>query len=98
MPFKIILRSLVAAGAVAVVSSTASAGDDDSGQSYYAGLSCQQLWYERNAIFARNGYCFSSPRAIAAFGKGCKPPFGELPSNLKSVVQEIKQWEAYRGC
>lgn len=97
MRLKIILRTVLAANAVALLPPVAAAGDD-TGQSYYAGLSCQQLWYERNAIFARNGYCFSSPRAIAVFGKGCKPPFGELPSNLKFVVQEIKQWEAYRGC
>lgn len=97
MPLKTIMRSILAACAMAVLTPVASAGDD-SGQSYYAGLNCQQLWYERNAIFARNGYCFSSPRAIATFGKGCKPPFGKLPSNLRSVVQEIKQWEASRGC
>ena len=35
------------------------AGDDtNSGTNYYAGLSCGQLWLERNKIFASKGHCF----------------------------------------
>ncbi|MCV0369662.1 YARHG domain-containing protein [Filomicrobium sp.] len=93
---------LIAALALGILFTTApssQAGDDgNSGQNYYAGLTCQQLWHERNAIFARHGYCFENPRAIAVFGKGCQPPFGKLPSNLQSVVNEIKAWESKRGC
>jgi YARHG domain len=34
--------------------------------------SCDDLWYERNAIYKRAGYCFKTPRAISTFGNaGC---------------------------
>lgn len=75
------------------------AGDDEGmGQNYYAGLNCNQLWYERNAIFARHGFCFSTPRGIKAFGKGCTPPYGKIPGNLKRVVKEIQGYEQRKGC
>jgi hypothetical protein len=35
-------------------------------------FSCEQLWFARNSIFKEAGYCFKTPRAIAAFGNaGC---------------------------
>jgi hypothetical protein len=35
--------------------------------------SCDQLWYERNAIYKNAGYCFKTARAIQAFGNaGCR--------------------------
>lgn len=75
------------------------AGDDSgSGVDYYSQLSCAQLWYERNAILARNGYCFKSERALATFGNTCRPPFGKLPGNLNRVVENIRGWERRRGC
>src|ERR1700682_5603994 len=43
-----------------------------------ASMSCDQLWHARNVIYARNGYCFRTPRALATFGRGCFPPYGEL--------------------
>jgi hypothetical protein len=82
-----------------VLATDASAGDPDGGGvDYYSQLSCEQLWYERNAIFARHGYCFEKPRAIATFGRGCKPPYGKLPSNMSAVVRDIRGWEKRRGC
>ena len=30
-------------------------------------LSCTELWYLRNAVFARHGYAFESPEAVGAF-------------------------------
>ncbi|GHF51214.1 caspase family protein [Seohaeicola zhoushanensis] len=35
---------------------------------------CEDLWYQRNAYFARHGYCFQSPRGRAAF-----PPANCIP-------------------
>lgn len=36
-------------------------------------MSCGDLWYRRNAIFARNGFCFKTDRAIRVFGNnGCR--------------------------
>lgn len=84
---------------IASAATGARAGDpDDSGVDYYAQLSCDQLWYERNAIYARHGYCFKKSRAIATFGRGCKPPYGQLPGNLQNVVRDIQAWEKRRGC
>jgi hypothetical protein len=35
-------------------------------------FTCDQLWFGRNSIFKEAGYCFKTPRAIAAFGNaGC---------------------------
>lgn len=75
------------------------AGDRyDPSTSYYAQLSCGQLWYERNKIMANHGYCFKTSRAINTFGRACFPPYGKLPSNFRSVVNEIRGWERRRGC
>ena len=36
--------------------------------------SCDQIWYERNAYFAKYGYCFQSARGQAAFPPSqCRP-------------------------
>src|SRR4051794_13023496 len=36
------------------------------------GLSCEQLWTVRNAIFQENGFCFRTKRALAVFSNdGC---------------------------
>jgi hypothetical protein len=63
-----------------------------------SGLSCGQLWYERNAIYARYGYCFKTDQAIRAFGKGCFPPFGQLPGGAQARVDDIQGWERRKGC
>ena len=91
------MMALIALSIVAVAAS-ARAGDDEGGTDYYAGLSCEQLWYERNAIYARHGYCFKDPRAIARFGTDCRPPYGVLPSHLGGIVENIRALEKRRGC
>lgn len=63
-----------------------------------ATMSCDELWHERNAIYARNGYCFKTPKAIATFGKSCFPPYGELQGQEKNRVTEIRIWEQQKGC
>jgi hypothetical protein len=62
------------------------------------GMSCDQLWYARNRIYARNGYCFQTERARAVFGPGCFPPYGQLSGWAASRVQEIQMWERRQGC
>ena len=62
------------------------------------GNSCAALWFERNAIYARNGDCFRSERAIADFGAGCFPPFGRLHGREAERVQEIQFWERRNRC
>jgi len=61
-------------------------------------MSCGELWYERNAIFAREGYCFSSRRAIRTFGRRCYSPYGRLSRYEKGRISDIKYWERAKGC
>ncbi len=62
------------------------------------GGSCNELWQERNAIYARYGYCFQSERAIRTFGRGCFPPYGQLPRGDRFQVEQIQQAERAQGC
>jgi hypothetical protein len=64
----------------------------------YAHLSCGQLWYQRNAIFAEYGYCFQTPQARATFGPRCYPPYGQLPPHAQRIVNAIVYWEQRKGC
>ena len=63
-----------------------------------AGMSCGELWYARNAIYARRGYCFNTARARAVFGAGCFPPYGQLSGWERSRVNELQMWERRKGC
>lgn len=60
--------------------------------------SCYQLWYERNSIYADNGYCFKTAKARAVFGAGCFPPYGHLSKSEQEHVAGIKEWEYRKGC
>jgi YARHG domain len=62
------------------------------------GRSCNDLWYTRNAIFARKGYCFKSKRGRRAFGRSCRPPYGKLNRSERARVSAIKRQERRRGC
>lgn len=53
-------------------------------------LSCGDLWYQRNQIYARRGYCFNTERARAVFGESCFPPYGRLAGWEKRRVLEIQ--------
>ena len=64
----------------------------------YASMSCYQLWYARNAIYAENGYCFKTAKARAVFGPGCFAPYGKLSSSEQRRVDDIIYWERRKGC
>ena len=64
----------------------------------YASMSCYELWYARNAIYADKGYCFSTRKAIDTFGRRCYAPYGRLNQWEKNQVSEIKYWERQNGC
>lgn len=64
----------------------------------FSEFNCEELWAERNSLFAYKGHCFTSPRAIAKFGRVCKPPYGKLTRSEKAKVAEIRMWERKRGC
>ncbi len=61
-------------------------------------MSCDALWYARNEIYARRGYCFQTPRAQATFGPGCFPPYGALSGWERDRVNELQMWERRKGC
>ena len=64
----------------------------------YRSMSCSQLWYARNAIYADAGYCFQTARAIRAFGHACFPPYGHLTRAEQRRVDLIRSWERRKGC
>ncbi len=61
-------------------------------------MGCDGLWYARNQIYARNGYCFQTERAISVFGRGCFPPFGKVYGGEQRRLNDIMYWERVKGC
>lgn len=61
-------------------------------------MSCDELWYARNRIYADKGQCFRTDRAINAFGPRCHPPYGDLSQSEQVRVSEIRSWEQQKGC
>jgi hypothetical protein len=63
---------------------------------------CEELWAERNGVYAEAGYCFRTERAIRAFGNGnCRyENADELPLSAadRRRVAEIQREERRRGC
>ncbi len=64
----------------------------------YRYMSCGDLWYQRNAIYARQGYCFKTRRAQNVFGRRCYPPYGRLSNSQQRRVNDIVYWERRKGC
>ena len=92
-------RSLIAAlAAVASLYATSLATAPTATAQEYRYMSCGELWYARNAIYARRGYCFETARARSVFGRRCYPPFGRLRSWERAEVSRIQRWERRKGC
>ncbi len=54
--------------------------------------SCDSLWYQRNAIFARNGYCFQGARGRQAFSNsGCR--IGVAAGDIPLTAAERREVE-----
>jgi YARHG domain len=51
--------------------------------------SCEELWRERNAIYAEQGYCFKNAKVIAAFGRGCFPPTESSSNGRRSALPRL---------
>jgi len=64
----------------------------------YRYMDCDELWYARNAIYADNGYCFQTAKAIRVFGSDCFPPWGDLSRSEQREVDLIRSWERRKGC
>lgn len=89
------------AGALAAIAATAGtlptrAGDD------YRNWSCDELWEERNAIYSRAGYCFTTPRAIKRFGTvACMhDDLRDVPLSdvERAQIAEMHAAERAKGC
>lgn len=66
------------------------------------GRVCQQLWVERNQIYADRGYCFKTERAIRYFGnRGCRYEYQDdvpLTRRDRARVADIQAEEREMGC
>jgi len=85
------IASIAAVSSAFAIPSTAAAQN-------YAAMSCGDLWYARNAIYAAKGYCFKTQRARNVFGRACFPPYGQLTPYEEREVARIQQWEVRKGC
>ncbi|WP_424978421.1 DUF4453 domain-containing protein [Leisingera sp. S232] len=64
-----------------------------------AGDACHDLWFTRNAVIDRAGYCFGSPLGQAVFDNGdCTGKSVALPPQDQRLVSKVKQMEARFGC
>ena len=64
----------------------------------YGDMSCSDLWYARNAIYAAKGFCFKTEQGRQAFGRNCFPPYGKLTARETRDVRRIETWERRSGC
>lgn len=63
-----------------------------------AHFDCDTLWYVRNALFARHGYRFKSPRGQRVFGTGGTVDSPRLSAVEQHNVNEIRAAEKMKGC
>ncbi|MEX6508242.1 YARHG domain-containing protein [Jiella sp. M17.18] len=61
--------------------------------------SCADLWYQRNLIYAQNGYCFQTDLGKRTFANfDCWTSNPHLSRGERQRVQAIKAEERRRGC
>ena len=66
----------------------------------FVDMSCDELWYERNAIFHQHGYCFASERGKRVFGnEDCYTSAPDI-KNMYALLylDSIKAAEAKKQC
>ncbi|WP_428546823.1 YARHG domain-containing protein [Profundibacter sp.] len=60
---------------------------------------CDDLWFTRNLLFARNGYCFASPLGQAVFGNaGCFTNEPGLDGQERDVLADVRDREKALEC
>lgn len=60
---------------------------------------CDSLWFQRNLIFHRNGYCFGGKRGQEVFGNdGCHTKSPTLSADETTQMNQIKAAEKQLGC
>ena len=61
--------------------------------------SCDDLWYERNAIYNDNGYCFNTAAGRRAFDNSdCYTDNPDFTRAEQRRINEIKNMEYEYGC
>jgi YARHG domain len=61
--------------------------------------SCYDLWYQRNLIYAQNGYCFSSSLARRTFSEfSCWTNNPQFTLDEQRHINQIKAEERRLGC
>jgi YARHG domain len=99
-PAKRVLAALLLLPAVGLTAATGMvvSGATPAAAQNYRSMTCRELWYERNRIYARSGYCFETRRARRVFGRGCFPPYGRLRRWERREVGRIERWEYRKDC
>ncbi len=61
--------------------------------------SCYDLWYQRNLIYAQNGYCFKTDLAQRTFSDfPCRTDHPQFSSYEKKRIEQLKAEERERHC
>ena len=61
-------------------------------------MTCDRLWYNKTAIYARRGKCFKDERALKVFGQRCFSPYGKLTFRDQRRVNDIARQQRRMGC
>ncbi|NNE79216.1 MAG: DUF4453 domain-containing protein [Silicimonas sp.] len=65
----------------------------------FASDACHDLWFTRNLIFDRVGFCFASPLGQAVFDNGdCSTRTPVLSAEQTATITRIKEREAWFEC
>ncbi|MEL7257202.1 MAG: DUF4453 domain-containing protein [Pseudomonadota bacterium] len=65
----------------------------------FASDGCEDIWFTRNLIFDRAGYCFGSNLGQALFNNGdCIGTSVTIAPDQKRIVDEIRALETQHGC
>jgi hypothetical protein len=83
---------------ISVIAAISALGTIISVQPAFA-TSCYDLWYERNAIYNDNGYCFKTQLGQETFDNSdCTTNNVRLSRSEQRQVDAIKDEEDSRGC
>ena len=79
--------------ALMIVPQISFAGDNSRGDD------CYDLWYARNEIYKRNGYCFQTRLAMETFGNGsCYTRAPRFTRTDQLTIEAIRRKERQRNC
>lgn len=69
------------------------------GPAFAATDPCHDLWFTRNLVFDRAGYCFTSPLGRSVFdNEGCTTSSPRLSADDREIVAQVRETEEWIGC